>query len=328
MRQANYEQALKKLGVEYEYVESVPLADINVTRGKQMQARLEPLDHSLIDNYEGMLREGFTPPPLVLWKHGRSLLVPLDGNQRLAANEQVPAKQRLKSFSAYIVESDDPMVADRVCWTWNNMVNGRRLSHDDCLNHAVTFHRKYGQSIDKVSKEWGVKAWEVTARSMEMDIIDLMNKNGIKLKATMPASTLLELHPIWKVGEDVLVKALEVAVDSGFMQPDARALNRKVRDAKTHKEKLAAVDDFANSDTIKQRRAETKGGRVLITRPPRVKLQHALDGIDHLFTEFGDKKALQPVGEDRDEYREKSLRVANRLIEIYGLGAFVGQGGD
>lgn len=38
------------------------------------------------------------------------------------------------------------------------MRHGRRLSYEECLEHALTFVRKYGQTTTAAAKEWGVKA--------------------------------------------------------------------------------------------------------------------------------------------------------------------------
>lgn len=328
-RQPNYEQALKKLGVQWEYVESVPLSDININRGKTMQARLDPIDPDLIDDYAEMFNEGFAPPPLVLWQHGKSMKVPLDGNMRLAGNAQASPKNRLKAFEAYVIKTDDPMLADRICWTWNNLVNGKRLSYDECLKHAVSFHRKYGQSVDKAAKEWGVKAWEVLSLSKEQDMIAIMTKHDIKLKSAMPVATLLELESIGKAGEDLLAKAIRIVADNGITQKDARGLASKVKTAKTAKEKIAVVDTFAESDVVKLARATSKGGRITVNKPPRLKLQSAIDHLDSILSEYSDKTALRSIGQELKDYRAKALKVTNLLIDVYGLGAFLsGQGVD
>lgn len=109
MRILTYEQALNRQGVQWEYVEGIKLDDINHTRGKQMQARLEPLDHNLIDEYMALLEDGSEPPPLLLWKPGRGMYVPLDGNQRIEAMRQV-AKKHQRPFSGYVVTTDDQMI--------------------------------------------------------------------------------------------------------------------------------------------------------------------------------------------------------------------------
>lgn len=328
MRNPTYEQVLTKAGIEWEYREAVPVDQINHTRGKQMQARLQPLDPELINEYEQMLRDGYEPPPLLLHKHGRSLLVPLDGNQRIAANQQAPAKHRLKSFPAYVVQIDDQMVVDRLCWTFNNAVNGRRLSYEECLQHAITFVRKYNMPNDKAAKEWGVKPWELAAKVRELNIRDLAATKGINTDK-VPANTIAVLHPLDKVGEDVLLKALKTVAESGVGYDDVKELVSDVGKARTSEAKAGLVNDFCKSEKVARSKAATKGGKIITKRgrEPRAMLQKHLDQLEDLLGTY-QTPAFKPAGKsDRERYAGAALTVCNKLIEVYGLGGFLkGQG--
>ena len=327
MRQMNYEQALTKLGVKWEYADKVPVDSINATRGLQMQARLQPLDHNLIDTYAAMLVDGYEPPPLLLWKHGKSMLIPLDGNQRIAANLQVAKKHRLNHFAAYIVTTDDPMVSDRICWTWNNMVNGRRLSYEECLEHAITFVRKYGQSIQQSAKEWSVKAWELQSKITVLEMNELAGKAGFEIPPTVSNQSLVILNQTRKLGDDVATKAIKVASENGFSENDSKALIKAIQHAPTAEKKVAAIDTFAQSETIRQRKAETKGGRMRPMKLPRLQLQSQLDNMENLFERFPDKAAFKPVGhEDKAHYRDSARICCNHMIRIYGLGSLLNGG--
>lgn len=322
MRNPIYEQALRKQGVQFEYVESVPDDEINWTRGKQMQARLLPLDQTLIDEYALMFEQGFEPPPLLLWKHHKSLLVPLDGNQRGAANAFLPKSKKRKAWSAYIVNLDDLMVVDRLCWQFNNMVNGRRLSYEECMNHAVTFVRKYNQPESSAAKEWGVKVWELTAKVREMNLRDMAAKNSINTD-NVPQATLLVLNPLTLLGEDIAIKAIKTVAEAGVGQSEAKELAQNVAKAKTNEAKHKVIDEFASSEKTQRTRAETKGGRMRVrpSRLPRTSLQLHADNCHSLLGKFEDA-AFKPVGKDDiKEYREKWLEIVNRVISIYGLGS-------
>lgn len=63
MKNPIYEQALNRFGIAWQYRDDVHEDQINVTRGKQLQARLEPLDHNLIEEYANLLKDGSKPPP-------------------------------------------------------------------------------------------------------------------------------------------------------------------------------------------------------------------------------------------------------------------------
>lgn len=326
MRSPTYEQALKKSGVKFEYIDAVPLSEINVNRGKTMQARLQPLDHDLIDRYAEMLDDDFDPPPLLLWKPGRGMYIPLDGNQRLAANAQCKQSKKRKSFSAYIIHTDDPMVSDRLCWTWNNLVNGRRLSYEECLEHALTFVRKYGQQIKDAAREWGVKGWELTAKVTEMEMRELAGTKRVELPINTPIGVFLELSAFRRIGDDVAINAMKTVADHGLGLLQVQQMTKEVRESKTHDAKIAVIDEFANRPDIQRHKAETKNGKHVIKadRLPRIKLQRLLEQAEYLFTNYPDKAALKPVGKpDRERYAGAALEVCNKLISIYGLGSLV-----
>ena len=324
MRNSSYEQALKKAGVNFAYEEGILVEDINVTRGKQLQARLQPIDDDLVESYAKMTEEGFEPPPLVLWKHGKSKLTPLDGNQRLAANDRVSAKNKKKSFSAYVVSEEDPMVAERLCWQFNNMVNGRRLTYEESIRHAITFVRKYGQPVHATARDWGVKGWELESRCRELDIRDVGGKKGID-SSKIATGTVLALNPLMKVGEDILAKALKTVVDSGVGHAAVTEMVSDVGKARTMDAKLEIVDSFSKSAKVIQAKSSTKGGKLVVRngQMARDKLQKHLNQMEDLLNEY-DADAFKPGSKaDRERFSGAALVVCNKLITIYGLGSLL-----
>lgn len=323
MKNPSYEQALTKSGVDFTYVDEVALDEINHTRGKQMQARLVPLDLNLIDEYRTMLEDGCVPPPLLLWKTGRGLYVPLDGNQRIEAM-RTAAKKYQKPFSAYVVTNEDQMVVDRLCWQFNNLVNGRRLSYEECMEHALTMVRKYNQSVKQTARDWGVKDWDLQRKLNTAEMTDLAMANKVDTKHISP-SALLHLNPLRKLGDDVAVKAIKVIANNGLGDEAALELAADVSKAKTMDTKLALIDDMAKSAKAMQSRAATKGGKLSHKkgRAPREQLQRLLNQLEEVLDEY-QIPAFKPAGkEDRERYSGTSLFIANKLIAIYGLGALL-----
>lgn len=331
MRNPTYEQALTKQGVEFEYVEAVPVEDISEARGRTMQARLVAIDSGLVDQYREMLVDGFEPPPLLLWKHGRSMLVPLDGNQRLLANSTCDKKHRLKSFSAYVVRCEELMVAERLCWQFNNLVNGRRLSYEECLQHAITMVRKYEQPVTPTAKDWGVKSYELASRVRELELRDLGARKGLELK-NVAQQTLLALNPLGSLGslgEDVLVKVMQTVAETGVGHDVVKELVSDVGRARTSDRKEALIDEFKTSAKTLAAKAATKGGKLRVNpqRHPRVQLHKLLDKLEDLLGEYKDDALRDMNKSDRERYAGAGLTISNRLIGLYGLGSYVkGQG--
>ncbi len=323
MRSSVYEQALEKSGVKFSYEEKIPLDEINIVRGRQTQARLIPIDENLVESYKEMIEEGFEPPPIVVFKPPRSKYVPIDGNQRLAANERAK-KHKKRTWDAYVIETEDPMIIDRVCWTFNNLVNGRRLSYEECMEHAIVFAKKYGLSQEQAAKEWGVKRIDLNKRIVEIDMRELAAKHKVEIPDAMPVTTIVTLSPLRRIGDDVAAKALEAAASTGIGLEDTQDLVVRVRDARTHEQKMKVIEEFVEDPKVQQRAAETQQGRRRPSPPPRVELQRWLDHGNALLQKFKDKKAFKPQGKaDVDNYRAIARQVANQLIEIYGLGALL-----
>lgn len=321
MKSQIYEQALTKQGVGFAYHESIGLADIDTAKGLRNQARLTiPLEDELVEQYAAAYKDKFEFPPLVLHRPGKGRYVPIDGNNRLAAC----AKVGKKWHDAYIVDVADPQVIDRLTWTFNNLVNGKRLSRDECIEHAVSFVLKYGYTAKQAAAEWSVPVWVVNRNAKTSRIRDKLRARDVKLTATLTDDVLERLSPLEEIGEDILAMAAGVVAVSGVGQDECQALVKEVKAARTHEAKADVVTRFANSDIVKQRKAETKGGKVQAPRPlPRTQLARHLLLIQRLFEDYPAKEALRPSKVEFKETREVAADVVNYLTTLFGLGALV-----
>jgi hypothetical protein len=318
-----YEQALTKQGVAFTYHESVDIADIDTARGLRNQARLvNPIEEELVEQYAAAYRDKMEFPPVVLWRPGKGRFTPIDGNNRLAAC----AKAKKKWHDAYVVECADRQVVDRLTWTFNNLVNGKRLSREECVEHAVSFVLKYGYPSKQAATEWGVPEWVVTRNVRTSQLRDTLRTHNVKVPANFPEEHINTLGPLKQVGEDLFVKAAKVAIDTGIGQKECEDLVKQVKGAKTSDAKVKVIDDYADSPIAKQRRAETKGGRVRVPQPlPRTQLARLLQLMQRLFEDYPAKEALRPPGPEYKTAREVAADVADRLIVLFGLGATVGK---
>lgn len=321
MRNPTYEQALKRQGVEFTYHESIDIEDINLPRGLQNQARLvAPLIDELVESYAAAYKDGVEFPAVVLHRvaGSRAKYLPVDGNNRLHACLKVGKKWH----DAYVLDVADQQVVDRICWTFNNAVNGLRLTREECMEHAVTFVQKYGRSTAEAAREWGLSKGMVERRLRSDRLADICRKNGVK---KLPEPNVLErLTPLEKIGEDVLCAAATVIANSGTGKDGADMILEGVKNAKTHEQKIKAVDDFARSEFARQRQAETKGGRVLPPRPtPRVMFYRLIQQINKMHNTYASdpKAALRPPGAEFKAWREEVREAATILITLAGLGA-------
>lgn len=318
MRNPTYEQALDRQGVRWEYREAVPLDSIDAARSLRNQARLEaPIDEELVGAYARADKDGLALPPLVAWRPGRGRWVLIDGNQRLAAYR----RNGRKEADAYAVESTDAKVIDRLTWTFNNSVNGRRLTAAEALEHAVAYARKYAVPAAEAAKEWGVHPGTLSNKVRQAELLDVLRRHDVRVTPTLADGALAALAPLQTVGEDLFVKAVGAVKDTGISAEDARDLARQVSRAATVAAKAKAIDDFAASPKVVERRAETKGGRTR-TRPdaPRERFVRLVRELCNLVEDYP-AEAVRPRPSDWKPTRERAADLVARLTLLFGLGA-------
>jgi hypothetical protein len=322
MRSPLYEQILNKEGVKWKYLERLALADINDSRSLRSQARLvTPVNQELIAQYAQMKRQGLEPPALVVWKpaYGEKYIA-VDGNQRRKALEDC----KCKFHDAYLIESTDSEVIDRITWTWNNKANGLRNTEEECIQHALTFVRKYGYTQKRAAEEWGVSANKLRAVVAAEEVREALESQKVKVPDRVPETVLHDLQPLLKCGHDVLAESAKVVIDNGLAHKDTVEIVDKVLRSKTHEDKLEAVQKIKASEAIERRKAQTKGGTVRATREgPGEKVMRLTAEIVKVITDFPDLKKLLPsVGSDAYKDGRLDARiVVEAFIKAYGLGA-------
>lgn len=320
MRSQVYEQILTKQGVAFDYQERVALLDIDLAKGLRNQARLEnPLDEELIPQYMQMSKDGMEAPAVVLARTGKGRWVPVDGNQRLAATDRLGKK----THDAYLLQTNDPLVIDRLTWAFNNLVNGKRISQAEAVQHAVSMVQKYDYSPATVAKEYGIPKWLVERTLRLNKLHEVLDRNKVKRTASLTDSKLEEMRSLLELGEDILAKAAGAVGEIGLNEEEVVGLVHEVKKARNHNDKLKVIDDFAASEAAAVRRAETKGGSVKrITPLPRDVLARKVhDLLRHM--ENYEKAALKPVGPEYKKVRENAFDLCNRFISLFGFGALL-----
>ena len=296
MRNPTYEQALEKQGFSWHYEEMILLEDIDLAKGLKNQARLEmPVDEQLIEQYARAMQDGDKFPAVVLWrKTNRHKWQPIDGNQRLAAL----GKNRENQTDAYVVESADEQVVDRLTWTFNNLVNGKRLSQAEAMEHAASFVRKYGMEVAAAAKEWGIAKSTLAGVLRVREVRDALDRANVKRSPTLTDDKMARLAALSTIGEDVMVKACEVVGKTGASIADVAGMLKDVGRAKTVPEKLKVLQDFAESEGARTRAVETKGGRINPGVLPRDQLAKLLRQALSVMEDHPAKAALRhPAGE-------------------------------
>lgn len=317
MRSPFFEQTLALNGLEYTYAESLPLAQIDQTKSLRNQARLtEPIAEDLVSVYATADKLGEKFPPLVVWRPGGGKWILIDGNQRYAAY----LRNGKTHSDAYLVHCKEPRVIDRVTWTFNNKVNGRRLTAKECMQHAITYVRKYSAKTKEAALEWGVDQNDLIDAVRRLEARETLVANGVKLTESLTDSKIDKLNQIRGAGEDLFVSASQVVATSGVAEPEVDNLIRNVKKAKTSEDKAKVVEEFAKSEVVAVRKAETKGGTIkALPSNPRTLYLRYLRLVRNLRADHG-AKALQPASHEYKIYRDIALEVCDNLTLDFGLG--------
>src|SRR5262249_2983206 len=161
---------------------------------------------------------------VVLWRPGKGRWIPVDGNNRLAAY----VKNKRKYTDAYVIENNDLQVIDRICWMFNNHVNGKRLSQEDCLEHAISYVLQYGYAVGKAAEEWGVPKWQVQRGQQVARLKDKIRSKDIKITQQLTDDKIHALSPLERAGEDLFIAAAKVVSSTGVSQDLCNTLCREV----------------------------------------------------------------------------------------------------
>lgn len=265
MRNPIYEQVLKRNGLEFKYVDDLRLTLIDVPRSMHNQARIaKPIDDELVATYELGYRSGAHFPPLVVYlPRPKGKYVLMDGIQRFTA----AIKAGRHVHDVYDVDCTDPQVIDRVTWTFNNAVNGKRLSPEESLVHAVSYVMKYGVSQELTAKDWGVSLWKIQRRIRELKLREVLDRQNVRGASRLSQDQINELSPLLPSGEDIIAATAKVVLESGLSGRDLSPLVDRIKGAPTGTAKLETIDDFRKSQKFKEVRAQTKGGTIRIRRP-------------------------------------------------------------
>jgi hypothetical protein len=321
MRDMVYEQALKNQGATWIFVEKVRLDDIDIAKSLRNQARLiVALDPELVEGYALADKRDDQFPPLVLWRPTpRSKYILIDGNQRCGAYLQ----NRREHANAYLVRSGDPLFIKRLTYRFNNLVNGRRLSKEETMEHAIEFVRSVGWNVKYAAQEFEVSQGTLQSRIRAAEIKEKLEKANVKNIQRISETSYRYLGSFEQLGDDVLVKAAKVVIDNGLGEKEMTHMAGKVKEANTHEKKLKAIETYAASPEVRARREQTKGGQRQPVRPdPRSRFARAMLELQHLMEDYKEKSVLLPATKEGvKEMCDVAIDIVEGLTIRFGLGA-------
>lgn len=257
-----YESTLERQGVEFEYYENLPLDDIDEPASEANQVRLEEVIYQdLVDQYADSYRDLCEMPPLVVHRSPtrKTKYVIDDGNHRFKAMKRINKTHS----SVYILHTDDLMIIERIRGSFNNQVNGARLSLEETIIHAANWALKWNVPYELVVKYFpGVKASTLANYVRVQKARAQLHKLNVKVKPTMTDAHIMAVAPLANIDDNLFARTVTAVGNIGSTVSDIQDLVRQIKKAPSIAEKNEVVDDYVESPLAKQRRAETKGGTV------------------------------------------------------------------
>ncbi len=145
-RNAQTEQWLTDMGVEWEFLSAVPTINFDIERSLANQARLSsPVNEETVSRYREGLRNGAKFPPVLVQRLRSGLYLVLDGNHRVAAHHAEG-----KSIDVYVLSSPRPEILTMIMHEANTR-HGLPTSQEDRL-HAALFLVDQGFSQEEAAR--------------------------------------------------------------------------------------------------------------------------------------------------------------------------------
>lgn len=320
MRSQRYETILNELKLRWRYEPSVKFERIDIRKSHNNQARDEPLDKDIVEQYREQKQKGTDFDAPVLHEPSKTAkFITIDGNHRIEAD----IKLLREETDAYIVEETDQMAIDRLTWTFNNRVNGKRLSYAETIRHAASFARKYNLSAKRVAEEFMVSYSTLTKHLGGEKVRDVLFKNDIPPKTInrMSDSNISRLAALLPLGEDIVAATAELVSDYGLSEHDVLTLTKEIRESPTYESRKKVIEDFKETERAKSRKAATRGGEFLLPRKsPATKFNQDVRSAVLEARKFPNNlKILKPSGEEYKNAKEIAIELISVLQDIFAI---------
>lgn len=116
------------------------------------------------------------------------------------------------------------------------------MSNEECLQHAVTFVRKYGYNAKNAAKEWGLHENMVNRAVRILNTKEKLESIGVKIPHSASEEIVNRLHPVIIYGDEVLKNAAEAVFKSGVGSREVEKLAQDIKAARNEQSKLEVIN--------------------------------------------------------------------------------------
>lgn len=233
MRDNITEARLDREGVQWTYVEEVPIVDIDVRASLGNQARFDPINRANVERYALKMIDGEPFPAIILFRKEKDTLVAIDGNHRIAAATEAEKV----AIDAYVLTEMDALTVMRLTRTWN-IGNGQGLSRDEIVETAIYFAHNTPYSLKDIAKMVGMNERTLGGYIRHRETKDRLFKLGV------PAEGMGQTH-VERLGgikdDAVLAEAARLVIRAGLPIAKVESLVQDIGRAKSEQERMAVV---------------------------------------------------------------------------------------
>jgi hypothetical protein len=298
----------------------ISLDEIDWSESANNCARLtDPLNAEKIEDYATCMRAGDAFPMIVVERHGKkNKYVILGGNQRSAAMKTIDSSAMIQCYVIDPLTSDERELVIRSL----NSRHGWGSTKEERIEHAVFLVRKYGMSVDVVSRAMVVGSSTISLHIRAENERARLAKNGID-SSNMPR-TLLSVLPA--VADESLRNAVaKASLETKSTAEKTASLAAVVAKAKSKADASLAISDFKKAADAVVEIKKSRGS--LLKKPRREKALYLLTSLCDFLERGNDGHAFSTLDEiscsvdyDLDNIRVLTAKITARLHCIIEAG--------
>lgn len=291
----------------------ISLDEIDWSESANNCARLtDPLNAEKIEDYATCMRAGDAFPMIVVERHGKkNKYVILGGNQRSAAMKTIDPSATIQCYVIDPLTSDERELVIRSL----NSRHGWGSTKEERIEHAVFLVRKYGMSVDVVSRAMVVGQSTINLHIRSEDERARLAKSGIDSSA-MPRSLLSSLPTI--ADESLRNAVAKASLETKSTAEKTAILASVVAKAKSKAAASAAIADFKKAANAIGEIKKNRGSS--LKKPRREKALYLLTTLCEFLERGNDGQAFSTLDEiscsvehDLDNIRVLTAKITARL---------------
>jgi len=248
MKDEKIEEKFRKFGLEFSYLDSIKLSEIDIEKSLHNQARIaEPINKDRLQIFITLLPHNEFPPIIVI-KNSNKYNVG-DGNHRVVGARDLNWTEY--PYGAYVIKGTDIQIEKFI--NLANADHGLPIDLEERIAKAVYMVTKYGMTEKDAALLFGAPEHRVSGRVVAQRVTERANELGIEnidILSNTAKQALFRLKPA-----TLFIKTTNVAIERKMPFVDLQNLTRKIENAPSEEVALRIIED--EKDTAKKIKANT-----------------------------------------------------------------------